>query len=406
MTTITVVNSGTGSYTINGVGSNPTISLVRGNTYNLVINASGHPFWIQTVSGAYSSSNIYSSGVTNNGSQSDTITFVVPNDAPNTLYYACEFHSSMQGTITITDPASPTITNFSIPILTYSNGATFTIFPPTSNSAGAFSYASADTNIATVSGSIINILQAGTTTITATQSANGIYTSGTATATLTIQEPPTITNFSIPAQTYSNGGTFTITQPTSNSAGAFSYASSNTSIATVSGSIVTILQVGSVTITATQTSSGIYTSGTATATLTIGSGAPTITNFSIPNQAYSNGATFTITQPTSNSVGAFSYASSNTSMVTISGAIVTILQAGTTSITATQSANGNFTSGTVATTLTINEPKYEGNIIAKYCAKSTCENSLVQKGTKRADTSGNSTQISKAMRYSQYVRKY
>jgi hypothetical protein len=103
MTTITVTNSGSGSYLIDG-NSNAIISLIRGNTYNLVINATGHPFWIQTVSGGYSSNNIYSSGVTNNGSQNGTITFVVPNNAPNTLYYACQYHSSMQGSIIITDP--------------------------------------------------------------------------------------------------------------------------------------------------------------------------------------------------------------------------------------------------------------------------------------------------------------
>jgi hypothetical protein len=107
MTTITVTNSGASGYIING-NSNPTISLIRGNTYNLVINASGHPFWIQTVPGGYSSNNIYNTGITNNGSQNDTIIFVVPMDAPNTLYYACRFHSSMQGSITITDPVSPT----------------------------------------------------------------------------------------------------------------------------------------------------------------------------------------------------------------------------------------------------------------------------------------------------------
>ena len=111
MTSITVINSDAGSYTIDGQESNPTISLIRGNTYNLVINANGHPFWIQTVSGGYSSNNIYSSGVTNNGSQNGTITFVVPIDAPNTLYYACEYHSSMQGMITITDSESPIINN-------------------------------------------------------------------------------------------------------------------------------------------------------------------------------------------------------------------------------------------------------------------------------------------------------
>jgi len=103
MTTIAVTYSG-GSYIIGG-SPNPIISLVRGNTYNLTINASGHPFWIQTVSGAYSSNNIYSSGVTNNGSENNTITFVVPNDAPNTLHYVCQYHSGMNGSITIINPS-------------------------------------------------------------------------------------------------------------------------------------------------------------------------------------------------------------------------------------------------------------------------------------------------------------
>lgn len=99
MTTIPITNSGSVSYIINDA-PNPTIQLIRGNTYNLVINASGHPFRIQTVQGT--GGNIYNSGVTNNGIDSGTITFVVPNDAPDTLYYACQHHSSMQGTIEIT----------------------------------------------------------------------------------------------------------------------------------------------------------------------------------------------------------------------------------------------------------------------------------------------------------------
>ena len=99
--TITITNSDSGAYAING-NNNATISLIRGNTYNLVITATGHPFWIQTVSGGYSINNIYNFGVTNNGTQNGTITFTVPSNAPNTLYYACQFHSSMQGSITIT----------------------------------------------------------------------------------------------------------------------------------------------------------------------------------------------------------------------------------------------------------------------------------------------------------------
>jgi|LauGreDrversion4_1035100.scaffolds.fasta_scaffold268799_1 hypothetical protein len=186
MTSINIQNSGAGAYLIDSVG-NGVISLIRGNTYYLVINAGGHPFWIQTVPGGYSSNNIYSSGVTNNGTQNGTITFIVPSDAPNTLYYVCQYHSSMQGQMNITNLLSPTITNFSIPNQIYSNGRNFTITPPSSTSPGAFSYTSSDTNIATISGSsTVIILQSGFITITATQAATTNYASGSTTASFII----------------------------------------------------------------------------------------------------------------------------------------------------------------------------------------------------------------------------
>jgi len=107
-TNIAVTNSGTGAYLIDGSEiPNPTITLIRGNTYNLVISATGHPFWITTISGAYNSNNVYNPGssLVNNGTQDGTITFVVPNDAPNTLYYVCQNHSVMRGTIVIINPS-------------------------------------------------------------------------------------------------------------------------------------------------------------------------------------------------------------------------------------------------------------------------------------------------------------
>jgi hypothetical protein len=105
--TLTVTNSGSGAYVING-SNNPTLSFIRGHRYIINVNASGHPFWIQTVSGAYSSGNIYSTGVTNGGTDNGTIIFEVPYDAPQ-LYYACQFHSSMSGSITVSDlgPSGP-----------------------------------------------------------------------------------------------------------------------------------------------------------------------------------------------------------------------------------------------------------------------------------------------------------
>ncbi|ADR23624.1 hypothetical protein MATR_25200 [Marivirga tractuosa] len=101
-----VTNDGTSSYIFTGDGltdaSNPDLTLVRGETYTFTVNASGHPFYINETQGT-GTSNAYNNGVTNNGAQSGTVTFTVPNDAPNTLFYNCEFHSSMTGTIAITD---------------------------------------------------------------------------------------------------------------------------------------------------------------------------------------------------------------------------------------------------------------------------------------------------------------
>ena len=94
-----VTNSGAGSYTINGQ-SNPLLYLIRGYTYYFNLSAPGHPFWIKTDQST-GTANAYSTGVTNNGIDSGLITFTVPHDAPNTLYYNCQYHSPMRGTFVV-----------------------------------------------------------------------------------------------------------------------------------------------------------------------------------------------------------------------------------------------------------------------------------------------------------------
>src|SRR5262245_55914612 len=101
-TTFTVTNSGSTDYVIDGV-HDPNLKLTRGQTYVFQINAIGHPFWIKSVQGA-GTGNAYNDGVTNNGAQSGSLTFVVPANAPSTLFYNCEFHPSMTGRFDISDP--------------------------------------------------------------------------------------------------------------------------------------------------------------------------------------------------------------------------------------------------------------------------------------------------------------
>ncbi len=94
------ITDGTGIYNIDGE-NNASIYLIRGQKYILSIDATGHPFHIQTSSGAYNSNIEYSSGITNAGIDNGIITFIVPYDAPDLLYYVCEYHSAMNGSIII-----------------------------------------------------------------------------------------------------------------------------------------------------------------------------------------------------------------------------------------------------------------------------------------------------------------
>ena len=103
--TFAVTAPDSGRYQFDGAGTdgddNATLYLYRGFTYKFAVNSSGHPFHIQTSSGAYNASNLYTDNVTNPGTQSGTITWTVQMDAPSTLYYVCQYHSAMAGTINI-----------------------------------------------------------------------------------------------------------------------------------------------------------------------------------------------------------------------------------------------------------------------------------------------------------------
>lgn len=105
-----VTNSGFTAYVFSGAasGNNPTLTLTRGTSYTFEINAPGHPFWIKSVQGIGTANGF--PGVINNGLTVGTITWTVPLDAPDTLFYNCEFHSHMTGTIQIRDVATSTPT--------------------------------------------------------------------------------------------------------------------------------------------------------------------------------------------------------------------------------------------------------------------------------------------------------
>ena len=101
-------------YTFSGDGfptsqTDPTLYLIRGQTYKFVNNTGGHPFRIQSTGATVGGGTQYNSGVTNQDAGNGvTLTFVVPMDAPDTLYYQCTAHTGMFGTITILSQGSST----------------------------------------------------------------------------------------------------------------------------------------------------------------------------------------------------------------------------------------------------------------------------------------------------------
>ena len=84
--------------------ADPEITLVRGQDYKFANDnpANQHPFQIQTDAPSGGSGTPYNSGVTNNGAAGGAIlTFNVPFDAPDQLYYQCTSHPNMSGSIRI-----------------------------------------------------------------------------------------------------------------------------------------------------------------------------------------------------------------------------------------------------------------------------------------------------------------
>jgi hypothetical protein len=93
-------------YSINGNQPNPTLTLVRGQTYTFAINTdSVHPF------------EILSPGVENNNISHGTITYTVPNVASN-YNYICSVHFFGAQIITVapTPPPPPTIRILSLAV--------------------------------------------------------------------------------------------------------------------------------------------------------------------------------------------------------------------------------------------------------------------------------------------------
>lgn len=89
-------------FTPDGLTPNPTLKLYRGQTYHFEVNSPGNPFTIKTVRDAgVTDYYVPSSGLSGNAVEVGTITFTVPSDAPDILYYVSLNDADLGGILEI-----------------------------------------------------------------------------------------------------------------------------------------------------------------------------------------------------------------------------------------------------------------------------------------------------------------
>ena len=110
--TFTVVDNDTETsfvFTPDGVSEDPLLILYRGNTYNFNVN-SAYKFYIKTQP-SLGNDDLYNVNISNNGVSVGTLTMIIDDDTPDTLYYAADASSLAKGLIAVRNIAEDSIIN-------------------------------------------------------------------------------------------------------------------------------------------------------------------------------------------------------------------------------------------------------------------------------------------------------
>jgi cell division septation protein DedD len=154
-----------------------------------------------------------------------------------------------------------------------------------------------------------------------------------------------------------DAGSITLTPPSSNSPGAWSYVSDDPTIVSIIGNVATLHRTGYTRITANQAASGTYDAASKVGGLLVTIGNPSIQPWADQSVMYL-AKSYQVTAPLSKSNLPFIYSVSNPRVASISkGGLVTLLDVGTTLITATQTGSVDWLSATANMTLTVKGPK-------------------------------------------------
>lgn len=255
-------------------------------------------------------------------------------------------------------PAQATFTILGpFPIITAAYGVdSVAIVPPTTNSPAPWSFTSSNTKVATISGKTINVVGAGTSTITAAQAATGVFTARSRSTQIRVSPGTPVLGVFAPQSISITQRTYTLVAPTSTSDGTWSFISTNPDIASIVGNKITFNKGGSVLIYANQGQTMNWKSASTFMKFTVVAIAPVLGTFGDITIMKDSVGSINLIAPKSTSSGWWTFTSSNPSVASVVSSTITPLAFGTTVITATQAAVGDYGSATASMTLTVQGP--------------------------------------------------
>jgi uncharacterized protein YjdB len=220
----------------------------------------------------------------------------------------------------------------------------------TSSSGLGLTYSSSNPAVATVSGNVVTIVGAGSTTITAIQPGNANYNAAsnveqglTVGSKIIVKSDQTISFDALVPKTYGDE-TFNLSGKSSSGL-AVTYTSSNPDVATVSGNKVTIVGAGNTSIMASQTGDVYYNAAKSVVqNLTINKKEQVITFGSLTDKI-KGAKPFTLAATGGASGNPIVFSSSDDGVATCTGTngeVVTIVGSGTCIIYANQAGNTNY----------------------------------------------------------------
>ena len=258
-------------------------------------------------------------------------------------------YNAAQGEISFnSSKVSQTIT-FDTPTNKYINSPAFDLAPSTTASLPVILTSNSE-GICTVSGLTVSLVGIGTCSITASAEGDANhYAAVSVTKTFPVYKATQTLVFDDVANfLFGEHSTFEV-KATSDFDLPVTYASTTTSVCSITGTTVSVLTIGSCIIKATQLGNTQVSSTTNSLTVVISKGNQTITSFGLDNVDYSTTTISLLNKAISTTNLAIVYTSATPTICSVTGTTMTLLTSGTCTINANQAGNTNYNAAATAT---------------------------------------------------------